>query len=397
MRLVSPNLHYRFYVEYFEDLDPLEDLEGKEKRSKEVEQDLEARNDGLWSFCPPAEDPFAALGEAVQSFVLYTAYPGLLMGLGNAHEIKLPGAVKLGFSLDYVTGLPWLPGSSLKGQLRSCFREPELIKAFLGKEEKVDVGELEKDIFDGGDCFLGAFPVSDGNTPMLAPETITPHPDKLKNPKPISLMKIRPNVPFRFAFLLHDAEKLGVSAAEKLALFRTLLEELGVGAKTNVGFGRMTAEQKPENQLGFDNEKLPLIGDPAKAYTKTDAYTKSEAYAKHEPPSPAPQRSRHPDSRKGGGEVLGPCPKCGADVLAVKPGFGKCGNRDCGFQIRTFYGSNLSDEQIRALLHRESVILENHFDRNRQKRGNVTLRIKGCRKDMNRDWIWWPTFDWHWL
>ena len=398
MRLVSPNLHYRFYVEYFEDLDPLEDLEGKEKRSKEVEQDLEARNDGLWSFCPPAEDPFAALGEAVQSFVLYTAYPGLLMGLGNAHEIKLPGAVKLGFSLDYVTGLPWLPGSSLKGQLRSCFRKKDqsyLIGEYLGKA--VDVGELEKEIFDGGDCFLGAFPVCDGNTPMLAPETITPHPDKLKNPKPISLMKIRPSVPFRFAFLLHDAKELGVSAAEKLALFRTLLEELGVGAKTNVGFGRMTTEQrKTENQLKFDNEKLPLIGDPAKAYTKTDAYTKSEAYTKHEPPSPAPQRSRAPESRKGGGKVLGPCPKCDANVVSVRPGFGKCSNRDCGFQIGTYFGTSLSDEQIRALLHGESVVLENHVDKRTQQRERVSIRIKGCQPDKKHDGIWWPFFDRQW-
>lgn len=393
MKLESPNLHYRFYVEYFEGLDLLENLEGEDKntkvRAKEVEQELVMRNNGLWGFCPPTVNPFADLEQDPRffDFSLYTTYPGLLMGLGNAHEVKLPEAVKLGFSLDYVTGLPWLPGSSLKGQLRSCFRQPELIAAFLCKKT-VDVAALEKDIFDGGDCFLGAYPVSDG-TPMLAPESITPHPDRLKNPKPISLMKIRPNVRFRFAFLLQDAPELGVSADEKLKLFQTLLEELGVGAKTNVGFGRMTTAKKIiANHPDFDNDLLPLIGDPAEAYTK------------HVQPSQAPQKSPSPRSgadRGRSGGVLGPCPKCDADVLRSKPGFGTCSDRACGFQMGNFYGTPLSDEQLRALLRRESVVLADHFDKRKKKHGKVSLRLDGCRQDRDRNWIWWPNYDWRWL
>ena len=89
MRLESPNLHYRFYVEYFEDLDLLENLEGSDERTKRraeaVQRDVEARNNGLWAFLPPAVDPFADLEQDPRffAFSLYTAYPGLLMGLGT--------------------------------------------------------------------------------------------------------------------------------------------------------------------------------------------------------------------------------------------------------------------------------------------------------------------------
>ena len=412
MRLESPNLHYRFYVEYFEDLDLLENLEGSDERTKRhaeaVQRDVEARNNGLWAFRPPAVDPFADLEQDPRffDFSLYTAYPGLLMGLGNAHEVKLPEAVKLGFSLDYVTGLPWLPGSSLKGQLRSRFQVPELIAAFL--DRPVDVGALEKDIFEGGDCFLGAYPVSDG-TPMLAPEYITPHPDKLKNPNPISLMKIRPNVCFRFGFLLRDAPELGVSAGEKLALFQTLLEELGVGAKTNVGFGKMTREKAPDNHPGFDNAKLPLIGNTAEMYTKPAKTSPSpdtqdprpqrrETNNAHGRKDAAAEKSRSPRSGgKGGGEDLGPCPKCGAPVQRNRRGYVNCEAR-CGLRLGKFYGTPLSDEQLRSLLHGECVMLPDHFDNRQKKHGKVELRLKkGGRKDPNQDWVWWPNYDWHWL
>ena len=56
-----------------------------------------------------------------KSFELYTAYPGVLIGTGNPHEISMENAIKCGFSFDYVTGLPYIPGSSIKGMLRSYF------------------------------------------------------------------------------------------------------------------------------------------------------------------------------------------------------------------------------------------------------------------------------------
>jgi len=52
---------------------------------------------------------------------LVTTYPGLLIGSGYDHEAGLFGVLKLGFFFDHATGLPIIPGSSVKGVLRSVF------------------------------------------------------------------------------------------------------------------------------------------------------------------------------------------------------------------------------------------------------------------------------------
>lgn len=55
-------------------------------------------------------------------FSLTIAYPGLMTGTGIAHGIKgRDNVFKLGFYFDYTTGMPVLPGSSIKGLLRSYF------------------------------------------------------------------------------------------------------------------------------------------------------------------------------------------------------------------------------------------------------------------------------------
>ena len=84
---------------------------------------------------------------------------------------------------------------------------------------------------------------------MLSMEYITPH-KEFQAPVPISLLKIRPNVCFKFGFLLSDGT---VSAAQKRGLFWELVMA-GVGAKTNVGFGRMVKpEERPQrNRIGYD-------------------------------------------------------------------------------------------------------------------------------------------------
>ena len=253
MKFQSKNMHYVFHKEYF---DGLELLREKGAQTHTVEE----RNQAVFSFAFPKADLFAGLRALpdFHSFQLVTTYPGLLIGAGNPHDAKLDAAVKLGFSFDYVTGLPYLPGSSLKGMLRSRFpgkydgeektdREI-LISAYLGRED-IDAEDLETKIFNGGDIFLGAFP-ADWPDGMLSMEYITPHKD-FQDPVPISLLKIKPNVCFEFGFLLSDGT---ITAAQKCDLFRELVMESGVGAKTNVGFGRMVSpESRPQkNRIGYD-------------------------------------------------------------------------------------------------------------------------------------------------
>ncbi|MDE5760481.1 type III-B CRISPR module RAMP protein Cmr6 [uncultured Bacteroides sp.] len=104
---------------------------------------------------------------------------------------------------------------------------------------------LAKEIFEGQkedgtllssyerDVFFDAFPML--SEELFEIDTITHHPSPFKDPNPISFLKIRPCVSFSFLFKLHDGI---LSRRQKLLLFYKILCDKGVGAKTNVGYGR---------------------------------------------------------------------------------------------------------------------------------------------------------------
>lgn len=185
---------------------------------------------------------------APEKFMLKTSYPGLLVGTGYAHGVDVDEDIKLGFSFDYVTGQPYIPGSSVKGLLRSYFAHPEVIRAFLGDDE-LNVRALEKAVFgtnddgkeDGTDTFFDAvIRRGDKNGKVMGFDAITPHGEDLtKNPTPIKILKVMPDVVFEFAFNLKTSVigSKTVTAEQKKELFDKLLINFGIGAKTNVGYG----------------------------------------------------------------------------------------------------------------------------------------------------------------
>jgi len=223
--------------------------------------------------------------EKSQSFMLETTYPGLLIGSGYAHEMGVTGELKLGFFFDHTTGMPIVPGSSVKGVLRSVFpsllkvdRNQHPIKRNAGnrlkyirelidnlsfdktfseeikKLKNADIEQLEQEIFEGQrknengeykpisiyerDIFFDAIIVKSNNreNKFLASDYITPHGNNpLKNPTPLQFLKILPQVVFRFQFDLKDGV---ISAKAKKAFFQKILEDQGIGAKTNVGYGQ---------------------------------------------------------------------------------------------------------------------------------------------------------------
>jgi len=207
-----------------------------------------------------------------QPFLLKTAYPGLLIGIGNTHDagIKYSGKekngaeIKLGFTLDYVTGLPVIPGSTVKGVLRSMFKyQPEYVAGELiklGKEE-IDLLTLWKNVFGSEDnygkvVFFDAIPIFPGkNKRLFGLDNITPHPNPLKNPIPLSMLKIIPNVVFLFRFGFNYWNNENNVTSELLQkVFKRILLDLGIGAKTNVGFGAM--------ELLIDEEEKILLKSP---------------------------------------------------------------------------------------------------------------------------------------
>lgn len=234
------------------------------------------------------ERDFADFGQGTLStLALDVRYPGLLAGLGYSHSTgNSDDEMKLGFSFDYSTGLPVLPGSSIKGLLRSFFpgrygdsskTEADRRQSEVKKKEVLDylkdifdelnllkevkeeafeqkINEVENLIFEGKfklegqekfqyvnplehDVFFDAFPKVEANVrkKFLAIESITPHKDPLSNPLPLRLLKIAPGVTMQFTFLLNDH---GLNRKDKERLFRLLLLRHGAGAKTRTGFGQ---------------------------------------------------------------------------------------------------------------------------------------------------------------
>lgn len=194
------------------------------------------------------------------NFKLITTYPGLLIGTGLNHGVgNIKNDMKMGFQFDYTTGLPYIPGSSLKGVLRNMFPETpndekrcNFIRSLLDKALKEltneDLVALKQDIFENGkDIFLDALITDSQATQehIMGEDYITPHRKALKNPIPLQIIKVLPNVEFSFPFQLQDSyiESKSIKATDKLNLFKRILMNVGAGAKTNTGYGQFTEEK----------------------------------------------------------------------------------------------------------------------------------------------------------
>ncbi len=222
------------------------------------------------------------------SFCLYTTYPGLLTGSGYPHDTKSVGDFKIGFFFDHTTGLPVIPGSSVKGTLRTLFeadvneegknytgeKSTTIIKSILFNiiETETTIDDITKKniititdtlkveilleaknkIFGweesaGNDIFFDASTGESisGEGAFIGEDYITPHyPDVLKNPKPLQFLKVLPNVKFKFEFKLSDE---GFDKEVKLLLFKHIFLTVGIGAKTNVGYGQFSEKKQVAN------------------------------------------------------------------------------------------------------------------------------------------------------
>lgn len=211
-----------------------------------------------------------------------TTYPGLLVGAGLSHGTGAKNDMKIGFQFDYTTGLPYIPGSSVKGVLRSMF---PLIKEMGKLSEKEwtysqrrikyiqhilkemnfsgkQIIALTKDIFDTPalnekdvkrrkDVFMDALIVKSENKGswIMGDDFITPHKYPLKNPVPLQFLKVLPGVTFCFSFYLYPSVigNVIVTKEQKENIFKRILEDIGVGAKTNVGYGQLKFAGKLNN------------------------------------------------------------------------------------------------------------------------------------------------------
>lgn len=185
--------------------------------------------------------------------------------------------IKNGFSFDYTSGQPYIPGSSVKGILRSIFKEhPEAVMEILKDVSGIDltkdeVAVLENDIFDNNDVFLDAVIYwGDKYGNILSTDFITPHKSPIKNPIPIRILKINPGVKLEFRFILHDhavSDKV-LTGNDLNKVFTVMLSLFGVGAKTNVGYGILKESDKTRSNYSVRN--------PSQGSQQTQMYSVTE-------------------------------------------------------------------------------------------------------------------------
>lgn len=277
------NAGWLYYKEYYRKLACLVSCKEKEQKSA-----METVNRKLYNMVLPVGDMCPSLQIPYpQIFTLSTTHPGLLTGSGISHAAGIEGEFKLGFNFDHTTGLPVIYGSTIKGMLRSafpqidpkkqanedsdveqskcdyiyaclnaCLKKCSMPLADVEKEGKREfVNALCQRIFNGvddqtgkpvppyeRDLFFDAYPkVSlSANAKLFDFDYITPHPDALKEPKPVLFMKLRSGIAFEFCFSLKEIEVKGTKITSKVRseLFKQIILDFGLGAKTNVGYGQ---------------------------------------------------------------------------------------------------------------------------------------------------------------
>lgn len=293
------NLKHFYYRGYFDKgielSQPLKDSDSRKANAKANEKAFRIKNQTLTSTAKVKPFSPAKLEKiGIQSVRMIVQNPGLLPGIGYPHEVGYPGELKLGFGFDHTTGLPVLPGSSVKGVLRSVFPQVKFeaenpqnmtetpnatqrnkAEYFFGLLKKLGVENLdaheqapqalihavELSIFYGfdfsetprqkrkpmceHDVFFDALPVHFAENQLLGRDALTPHGnDLLKDPIPLPFLKVMPGVVFCFCFKLRATEvgNVIITAEQKRRLFAEILCTVGAGAKTNVGYGQFEAE-----------------------------------------------------------------------------------------------------------------------------------------------------------
>lgn len=259
----------------------LKDAQTINAADKEIMQSLKTRQEAGFVSVLPHE------GIRLEA----TATAPFTTGLGNEHPLEN------GFAFLNPYGLPYLPGSGVKGVLRQAARELasgewgdshgwsanknielgivkttvhiSLIDALFGLESQ----DGDKQHLRGALTFWDVIPQIEGNS--LAVEIMTPHqshyyqqksdrksgdsvtPHDSGSPTPISFLTVPPGSGFSF-FITCDTTLLARHAPDLVAgeHWRTLLqaafehafEWLGFGAKTAVGYGAMGRDKDAEAQ-----------------------------------------------------------------------------------------------------------------------------------------------------
>lgn len=184
----------------------------------------------------------------------------LALGLGLDHPTEN------GFTFHHSLGIPVIPGSSIKGLCRSAATlygwETEEIERLFGPKEVT--GKPPSNI--GAAVFLEAYPMA---WPELIVDITNNHhpayygesnkskatPVETEEPNPVNFIAVRGGMSFRFLMLTSASDKTRLEQ-----LLQSALQDLGIGGKTAVGYGRFMGQ----NITSHGNRETPrAVTSPA--------------------------------------------------------------------------------------------------------------------------------------
>jgi len=195
-----------------------------------------------------------ALKEAV--FIEATTTGPLAIGLGNASPIEN------GLAIHHTYGTPYLPGSALKGLMRRA-------------ADRYGLSDREKEVLFGTTNQAAHLVYWDGwlnpeSNPPYQKDVITVHhqsyygsggkdwPTDFDDPNPVSFLSVKPGT--KFCIALSSASENSADWVVRAAeILKCGLENLGLGGKTNAGYGyfcdfKVTIPEKPKTpeEQGLD-------------------------------------------------------------------------------------------------------------------------------------------------
>ena len=204
-------------------------------------------------------------------------------GLGREHPVEN------GFAWHPTLGIPYLPGSSIKGMLRAWAlmeRQEDAANKILGHQESPEAGGGRV----GTVIVFDAIPVG---PVRLEVDVMTPHyadyyergdaPGDWLSPRPVPFLVVASCTAFQFAIAPRAAE--GKEHLESVAKWlKDALQWIGAGAKTAVGYGRF--------EVGKSEVEKPVCAPPTPAKVPRYEPGKVITVTRAEDPNPKPGKSR---------------------------------------------------------------------------------------------------------
>jgi|GEM_PF-218013 len=207
--------------------------------------------------------------------ILFKTTSRLATGLGREHPIEN------GFAWHPVLGVPYLPGSSIKGLVRAWLEgdwcdqpiEPTVFHRIFGSDIRKDSDRhnraqvLQSQV--GSVLFFDVLPAA---PVQLKPDVMTPHygdyyggkkydeenltpPADWLSPNPIPFLTVAPGQLFQFAVAPRTRSVQDRADCEAAAgWLQAALLWLGAGAKTAVGYGRFVGDADAEAKIEADRE-----------------------------------------------------------------------------------------------------------------------------------------------